>query len=293
MGLGYLLHRIFKFPSWTIAAICFNNTTALPLLLVQSLDSAGILSDLLMGPDDSPSAAVKRAKSYFLVSAMVGNSLTFAVGPKLLDDEEAPDKHNDKKHEAESNDHTPNGTTGNPVDDVEQAHHRRAQAEEAEHENPRNTSGRTAEEEESHDNETTSLLPASIAHHATHYREHISQQGTHYFNQLPQRIQTLLSFLDGFLNAPLIGAVMGALLGLVPGLHRLFFNAPDEGGYFKAWLTESIGNVGELFPALQLVVVGAKLGGSLLKMKKGEASGHVPWGPMMTVFLVRFVLWPV
>ena len=86
---------------------------------------------------------------------------------------------------------------------------------------------------------------------------------------------------------------MGALLGLVPGLHRLFFNAPDEGGYFKAWLTESIGNVGELFPALQLVVVGAKLGGSLLKMKKGEASGHVPWGPMMTVFLVRFVLWPV
>jgi hypothetical protein len=41
-----------------------------------------------MGEGDSTSAAVSRARSYFLVSAMVGNSLTSAIGPKLPDDEE-------------------------------------------------------------------------------------------------------------------------------------------------------------------------------------------------------------
>jgi hypothetical protein len=99
LALGFVLKRAFKFPAWTVPATCFNNTTALPLLLIQSLDAAGILSDLTMGGDDTTSAAVSRAKSYFLVSAMVGNSLTFAVGPKLLDDEETPDSHHDKANE--------------------------------------------------------------------------------------------------------------------------------------------------------------------------------------------------
>jgi auxin efflux carrier family protein len=50
----------------------------------------------------------------------------------------------------------------------------------------------------------------------------------------------------------------GAIIGLVPPLYRLFFNSPEKGGYLKAWLTESVLNVGSLFPALQLVVVRAK-----------------------------------
>lgn len=93
MALGWALRKLFKFPAWTTPAICFNNTTALPLLLIQSLETAGILNDLTMGKGDSSSDAVNRAKSYFLVSSMVGNSLTFAIGPKLLDDEESPDTH--------------------------------------------------------------------------------------------------------------------------------------------------------------------------------------------------------
>lgn len=95
MGLGWILKRIFKFPAWTIPAICFNNTTALPLLLIQSLETSGILADLTMGGGDTSSAALSRAKLYFLVSSMIGNSLTFAVGPKLLDNEENPDEQQD------------------------------------------------------------------------------------------------------------------------------------------------------------------------------------------------------
>jgi hypothetical protein len=46
-----------------------SNTTALPLLLIQALDTSGVLKDLAMGDHDTSS--VSRAKSYFLVSAIV------------------------------------------------------------------------------------------------------------------------------------------------------------------------------------------------------------------------------
>jgi auxin efflux carrier family protein len=84
----------------------------------------------------------------------------------------------------------------------------------------------------------------------------------------------------------------GAIIGLAPPLHRLFFNSPEKGGYLKAWLTESVQNIGSLFPALQLVVVGAKLSSSLTKVKKGEASGPVPWIPMLSISFIRFIMWP-
>jgi predicted permease len=272
MALGWALKRAFKFPNWSVPAICFNNTTALPLLLIQSLSTAGILSDLLMDDDDTTSAALKRAKSYFLVSAMVGNSLTFAVGPKLLDDEESPDDHDKDKRKSPQE---------------------RQREEDEEHfEEPRNQAGRTAEEEEELDNENTSLLPDSVTRHAARWREEISEEGERHWVKLPRKMQVLLGFLDGFLNAPLIGALLGGLVGLVPFLHTLFFNEPEKGGYFKAWLTESIDNVGNLFPALQLVVVGAKLSTALMKMKKGEDSGRVPWIPVVVIFFIRFILWP-
>jgi predicted permease len=236
-----------------------------------------------MGKDDSTSAALSRAKSYFLVSAMVGNSLTFAIGPKLLDDEESPDKKDkDSKNQNDAN--------GNHENDDEE---RRRVAEEEEHNNPTNSEGRTAEEEEEHDNETTTLLPDSVARHASRYRQQVSEEGEHQWVKLPKKMQWFLGLLDGFLNAPLIGAVIGAIVGLVAPIHRLFFSDPQDGGYFKAWLTQSVNNVGELFPALQLVVVGAKLSGALTKMKKGENSGTVPWIPMLSIFFIRFILWPV
>ena len=283
LALGYVLKRAFKFPAWTVPAICFNNTTALPLLLVQSLDAAGILSNLTMGGDDSSSAAVSRAKSYFLVSSMIGNSLTFAIGPKLLDDEETPDSHHEK---ANKDQNAQNVVNGNRQNDEEQA------AYEEGHNNPANSSGRTAEDQEIYNNETTTLLPDSVARPASRYREQITEEGERQWVKLPKKLQVFLSFLGGFLNAPLIGAAVGGIIGLSPPLHQLFFNSPKKGGYFKAWLTESVQNIGSLFPALQLVVVGAKLSNSLTKMKKGEASGSVPWIPMLSIFFIRFIVWP-
>jgi hypothetical protein len=82
---------LFKFPVWVTLAMPFNNTTSLPLLLVQSLEATGILERLIVR-EETASEAIERAKSYFLVCAIVGNCLTFAVGPRLLDAEHAPDK---------------------------------------------------------------------------------------------------------------------------------------------------------------------------------------------------------
>lgn len=79
-----------------------------------------------------------------------------------------------------------------------------------------------------------------------------------------------------------------------PPLHRLFFADMAQGGYFNAWLAKALKNVGELFVALQVVVVGVKLSLSLRLWKKGSAeeSGAVPLGALACVVFVRFVLWP-
>ncbi len=98
---------------------------------------------------------MSRAKSYFLVSSMVGNSLTFAIGPKLLDDEEAPDKDKgQKEQQQEEHEHA----NGRREGDEEHAH-------------PVNCSGRTAEQQEEHVNETTTLLPDRLAHSGEHLEE--------------------------------------------------------------------------------------------------------------------------
>lgn len=271
MGLGYALKRMFKWPAWTVPAIAFNNTTALPLLLVQALDTAGILKDLLKGPDDTTTDAVARAKSYFLVASVVGNSLTFALGPRLLDDEETPDSFEQDK--------------------ADKLQVEREEESDEEHANPTNSSGRTAEEQEEHTNEQTSLLPHRIVHHRV--LDEWDEQKSDMWAKLPPSVRKPLEFVAQFFNAPLIGALIGAVIGLAPPLHQAFFSPPEKGGIFKGWLTTSLKNVGELFAALQLITVGCKLSTSLLKMKKGEDSGKMKLGPVLSIFLIRFIVWPL
>jgi len=181
-----------------------------------------------MGGDDTGSAAASRAKSYFLIASIVGNSLTFAVGPRLLDDEEAPDN---AEEENKGQDEHPEG--------------------DEEHAQPTNASGRTANEQEEHENETTSLLPHNLALR----HEAIKKEGEKRWGKLPVMVQDTLVVIVSFLNAPMIGAIVGVIIGLTPPFHKAFFSEPEKGGIFKAWLTASVKNIGELFAALQLVIV--------------------------------------
>jgi predicted permease len=275
MLLGFVVTRLFKLPSWVTPAICFNNTTSLPLLLIQSLESTGILKTLLKSDSDTTSEAVKRAKSYFLVCAVVGTSLTFALGPKLLDGEESPDHH---QHDQKPSD---DQADDQGHDDVEHGHQGNRRV------------NHQAQPDNSSVNEETSLLPDAVLRRERQYEDAAYAEGKMLWDALPHWMQKFLDFMYAFLNAPIIGAVIGAIIGLVPPLHKAFFAEENEGGLFKAWLTTSIENIGGLFATLQVVVVGVKLSSSLRKMKRGEDSGEVPWIPMLFIIFVRFVLWPV
>ncbi|KAF2125975.1 hypothetical protein P153DRAFT_346728 [Dothidotthia symphoricarpi CBS 119687] len=262
---GRVLTRMFKLPAWVTPALAFNNTTSLPLLLIQSLKQTQILDAILVG-DDTAANALERAESYFLVNAMVSNSLTFALGPRLLrpGDEDAPE--NDKDD--------------NQTDEDEQ------EAEE---------DGESGDMERGPDgliHEETSLLPQRIVRRTNSAGKKGYFKTRDWYNNLPAWAQDTLDVAWQFANAPLLGAIVGAIIGLTPALHHLFFNPSNEGGYFNAWLTTAIKNIGELFASLQIIVVGVKLSQSMLKMKRGEDSGEVSKKCLAFVTLIRFFVWP-
>ncbi|ORY10708.1 membrane transport protein-domain-containing protein [Clohesyomyces aquaticus] len=270
MAIGSVATRFFKMPAWVTPAITFNNTTSLPLLLIQSLDATGILRSILKN-GDSGSEAIDRAKSFFLVNAMISNSLTFALGPRLLrphDEDTADNKDEDDDDQEDAGDGTNGDIEGGQGQDG-------------------------GEEQEEFLDEETSLLPQGMIRRANRAERGGFRKGRHYWSRLPPWAQEVLDIMYLFVNAPLLGALVGAIIGLTPPLHRLFFNDSNKGGYFNAWLTTSIKNIGELFASMQIIVVGVKLSQSLRKMKKGEDSGSVPWKSMVFITLVRFFLWPL
>ena len=276
MLLGWITTRFFKLPSWVTPAISFNNTTALPLLLIESLGTTGTLDSLLTSETDTVSSAVLRAKSYFLVNAMVGDGLTFALGPKLLDGEEIPDRKEDGGLRKPAED---------PISDPLLPR------------DPEQASGQMEDSEGGHDqeedvNERTSLLPDPVIRARLATVRYGYDTGKKHWEKLPPWLASFLSFSYAFLHAPFIGAAIGAIIGLAPPLHKAFFGDPENGGVFTAWLTDSVKQIGGLFAALQVVVVGVKLSSSMRKMKRGEDSGHVPWLPLVFVTIMRFIIWP-
>ena len=210
--------------------------------------------------------------------SMVGSSLTFALGPKLLDGDEAPDDEEEDPKKANGN----------------QAHY---ESREDVEEGNRNDGGDDDDDDDDDDenevDERASLLPDAVNRRVHHVRDVTKRRADKIWEKLPSWLQSVLYYLQAFLVAPMVAAVTGAIIGLSPPLRKVFFSGTAEGGFFSAWLTSSVKNVGDLFAALQLVVVGCKLSGALRNMKENKESGSVPWGPMTFVFLIRFVVWPL
>ncbi|KAH7082767.1 auxin efflux carrier [Paraphoma chrysanthemicola] len=284
--IGIFAHLVFGMPDWVTAALMFNNTTSYPLLLIQSLDATGILAGLTQG-DETTRAMIERAKSYFLVFATVSSCLTFAVGPRLIDTEHAPESDDDKTLDSGST-----STPGTPAAD-----------DEAEN------GGTTWPP-----NEQTSLLPVPQQHRTRHESIHaitffpskpkfttVRRRPWYiphvHWHDLSPRVQWWLLFFYDFLNAPLLGAVLGAIIGLTPALHRAFFAKEYDGGIFTAWLTESWKNVGGLFVPLPLIVAGISLYTSYQESKEASeaeaAKSRIPIATTLFILLVRFFVWPV
>ena len=282
--IGILAHLLFGMPDWITAAIMFNNTTSYPLLLIQSLDQTGILSSLII-TDEATRDAIERAKSYFLVFATVSSCLTFAVGPRLIDSEHAPDPPSDKDESEDDEEHDENG-------DAE------------------NGNGNGAAEQAATDQTPLFSLPTrrpstapvhffpskprEILSNAVSYDRRPSVISRRRWKELNDAARWWLLFLYDFLNAPLIGAVLGAIIGLVPTLHRAFFNDTDDGGIFTAWLTASWQNVGTIFVPLPVLVAGVSLYISMTKASNGaNDKAATPWLTTLFVLVIRFAIWPV
>lgn len=275
--IGIAAFYLFKAPNWVTVALMFNNTTSYPLLLIQSLQATGILESLV-GGDGSISSAIERAKSYFLIFSTVSSCLTFAVGPRLIDSEHAPEEPEDKDDE---DDEAEDGGENAGEDDVDAWRNRI--------------------------NEETGLLQANHTRRGTvasisffpptsnkaivvvHRRPFFISEGS--WLKYHPRTRWWLLFFSDFLNAPLLGTALGAIVGLIPPLHRAFFSDSMDGGIFTAWLTESLKNLGDLFVPLPLIVAGVSLY-STSKAASGD-SAKLPWGTSLFILIVRFALWPV
>jgi len=90
--IGWAGQKVLKTRNWIIVAAGRPNSSALPLLLLQSLESTGVLASLA-GKDESMKDALSRARSLILLNVVVQQALTFQLGPALLE----RDKENDKR----------------------------------------------------------------------------------------------------------------------------------------------------------------------------------------------------
>lgn len=272
--LGRVLCRVFNLPRWTVPAIAFNNTTSLPLLLIQSLETTGILGPLI-SPGEETSEAVSRARTYFLVSAVISHALTFGIGGSELkgDDEDPPE---------DSSKQNGNGNGAQPDGAPRQRYRDDPEAQEDDDE----------DDESSDSAPETSLLPHAVHHRVRRVNKHTHSAVNRNMDKLPVFLQIAITSVYNFMTPPLVGAIIGGVIGLAPPLHTLFFADSNEGGYFNAWLTQSIKNVGQLFVTLQVVVVGVKLAQALRKEKRGEDTGKLNWMPVTIVAVVRYIIWP-
>ncbi|KAK3323187.1 auxin efflux carrier [Cercophora scortea] len=270
--IGILGHFALGMPDWVTVAIMFNNTTSYPLLLITALDETGILKSLIV-TDESTRDAIERAKSYFLVFATISSCLTFAVGPRLIDSEHAPepDKSEDEDEEY-------------PALDTE------AQ-EDTSLLNPRSSLVQFADPFGSNTFFPSFRKPSSV-HTISRRASIVSKKKWH---QLSPRAKWWLLFISDFFNAPLLGAVIGAIIGLTPPLHRAFFNNSEDGGIFTAWLTASLKTIGSLFVPLPVVVAGVSLFTSMKEVKARGSGGmlKLPWLTVSYILIVRFIIWPV
>ncbi|KAH8900863.1 hypothetical protein GQ53DRAFT_708740 [Thozetella sp. PMI_491] len=281
--IGVLAHLLFGMPDWVTVALMFNNTTSYPLLLIEALDETGILSSLIV-TDETTKAAIERAKSYFLVFATVSSCLTFAVGPRLIDSEHAPEPAEEDK---DDNDSAQNDSEEPQRDVNEETGLLAPRTDSAQFINPFPSSRRN------------SFFPSTrklstIPSRRTSVDRRASFVPKRRWTKLSPRLKWWLLFLSDFFNAPLLGAAIGVAIGLTPPLHRAFFNNTEDGGIFTAWLTASLKTIGSLFVPLPVVVAGVSLYSSMKATRESHDSQRkLPWVTVLFILFVRFALWPV
>jgi hypothetical protein len=101
-------------------------------------------------------------------------------------------------------------------------------------------------------------------------------------DRIPEDMKEKASEIGSWFSPTLIAAIIAIIIGLTPPLQHTVFK-----GALNAWFTASLSNIGELFTALQMFIVGSKLHESMF-----SSSGvGIPKRALAVVGLVRFVFW--
>jgi len=253
---GWAGMAAFKMPAWTIIASGRANANALPLLLLQSLDSTGVLK-ALSKEGESTSETLSRAKSIVLLNSIIQQMVTFGLGPMLFkmdtdkkdgDDDDPEDLRpgrrpsaytvQDREHVGLLHDY--DGDYGGEDDYTEPLHRL---------ENVPNMN-------------LHSRLPSGLSH------------ALKVASKLAKKISS-------FLNPPLVGGIVALIVGIIPPLHKAFLS---KDGIFHNTLTDAVSNLGDLFVVLQMFVLGAQLA--------TVQSAGPGVGSTLFVLSVRYVLMP-
>ena len=281
--MAHALSKTLHLPQWVLPACSFNNTTSLPLLLLDSLDSVGSLR-LILRKGETTSDEIDRAQSYFLVCAVISKTIAYVVGPKMLHDgSSSPSTYID------SGPGTGSESEAGPFST--EAHRNNNHPDET-HDGPEPTA-----------TETTSLFPQATRPFTSRLSTYKAKIVAFFPHRMKQNL--MAPFGSPFADVAICCTFLGATLGLVPTLHRAFFARDEDGGIFNAWLTTSIRNIGRLFTTLQIFMVGCKLGVTLERMfaenrerrlgrftGECDSSSRIPVRAIVVIFLFRLVVWP-
>lgn len=287
---------LFRLPKWIVAAVTFNNTTSLPLLLVQSLSSTGAFQNLL-GPDSGGGGAFDRIRSYFLVFAVVINVITFGEGERALTGYK---EHGFpfagllgvRRYAADIFDCGTRKRGGRGQSGEEDLEDAGTLAESGSAESDGDAEDEPTQATPLLQRRITPLLPRRVMRGPATVSRRVSAMAARAWSSFPDPLKRVLRPLRPFANSTSLGAAAGVFVGLTPPLHRVFFNPMHEGGYFNAWLTTPIKNIGELFVTLQVIVVGVSLSLSIRQRKRNRRAGDIPRGALAFVLISRFVVFP-
>ncbi|KZT10648.1 uncharacterized protein LAESUDRAFT_342656 [Laetiporus sulphureus 93-53] len=223
--IGWAGQYLFRLKHWTIVACGRPNSNALPLLLLQSLETTGMLEQL-SGDGESVKDTLGRAKSLLLLNAIVQDIITIQLAPAVL----GADRSRREK------DKSPDRLKPGPgklsvvqdeeraglLDDVD--------SEGSQRDSDREMGGALGPIADVPDLRT----PQSL-------------------RPLEKPIKTMWSYM----SAPLIGAIIAFILGILPPLHEAFLS---KHGVMYIPITQAVKNLGDLFVVLQTFAVGAELG---------------------------------
>ncbi|KAI0769451.1 auxin efflux carrier [Trametes elegans] len=228
-AVGWVGKRLFKLPYWTIAASGRPNSNALPLLLLQSLQSTGVL-DTLSQPGESVSKTLDRAKSLILLNAIIQQTFTFQFTPSIMQRDDGH-KHADSDPESQDRLRPGPGRLTPVVQDQERV---------------------GLLDDHDHDSGDTERTGTGYSHALDDIAD---RPDIHWPERLRPLEKPLKKVWSG-MSPPLIGAIIALVIGIIPPLNRQIL---DQDGALYTSITQSVANLGELFVVLQTFTVGAEL----------------------------------